>query len=84
MFPGKSMKDVTRGVRNLPDNPAVDPTAPDSDADDAGKGMTCPSCGAAFSLQAVAAPASTPPPPAPAAAESGAPVRPSSGDAPSF
>jgi hypothetical protein len=54
------LKGVTRSVRNLPQDPAVDPGAPATEPDGDEDGMTCPSCGAAFSLQAVAKPTAAP------------------------
>jgi hypothetical protein len=56
-FPPGSMKGVTKNLRNLPD-PAVEAAAPVEPK--AGE-LTCPSCGAPFTLSATAAPSAEPP-----------------------
>lgn len=59
MFPPKSLKGVTKSARNLPPEPiAADvATAPEPPAGS----LTCPSCGAPFTLSATAAPSAEPP-----------------------
>lgn len=62
----EKLKGVTRAVRNLPEDPVVDPNAPTTEPEpDATKGLTCPSCGASFDLQAVSKPSAAPAPPTP-------------------
>jgi hypothetical protein len=60
MYP--KMKAVNRSVRNLPEPAAAEesPTTPAPES----KGLTCPSCGASFELQAVAPASAVPEPPA--------------------
>jgi hypothetical protein len=71
MFPPKNLKNVSRGVRNLPADPVVDPNAPPPAADP--DALTCPNCGTALSLQAIAKPATDQAPPTPAGAGAAAP-----------
>ena len=71
-FPPGSMKGVTKSVRNLPADPLVDPGAPAPVEPKAGE-LTCPSCGAPFTLSATAAPSAEPPAPEPTPAPSGGP-----------
>lgn len=54
-----SLKGVSKSVRNLPADPVVDPAAPKPEPK-VGE-LTCPSCGAPFTLQAAAAPSAEPP-----------------------
>lgn len=77
MFPPKSMKSVTRGIRNLPDDST---NAAATDAPATGSGLTCPSCGASFDLQAVSKPSAEPPAPDPSQAQQA----PASGNGPGF
>lgn len=79
-FPPKSLKSVTKGVRNLEsahDQAATTPATPEPTADPTG--LTCPQCGASFALAAVAKPSAAPAPPDVGALPQGADTGPAGG-----